>query len=285
MNVEEKHQLILHILNWYKKNKRDLPWRKTRDPYYILVSEVMLQQTQVSRVVDKYQSFLKKFPTISTLARARAGTVITQWQGLGYNRRALFLQKTAQAVVKEYNGEFPKDLELLKTLPGIGDYTARAILSFAFKEKVPMMDTNHRKFYSRIFTNATNDKELLVCAEELLFGLTKQEIYNWNQGLMDFMSAVARNETGDTIDWFNQRYPEQSNTVKKVKKIKKQKPFKETDRYIRGRIIDLLREEKKLSLHRTKNILNLDKEKFVHIVKGLHKDGLIKIQGKSIMLP
>lgn len=286
MRGEQRDRIIGAVLGWYKKNKRDLPWRRTHDPYYILISEIMLQQTQVPRVIEKYTSFIKRFPTLQKLARARTATVITEWKGLGYNRRALFLQRTAQAVVKEHEGKFPKNLETLKSLPGIGDYTARAILSFAFKEKVAMMDVNHRKFYARIFPNAKNDKELLRLAEDMLFGLTRQQYYNWNQGLMDFRSALAKGETGGELDWFLKKYPPQETSYKNSDTSKKKKkPFKETDRYVRGRIIDLLREEKKVSLARTKKVLNVENEKFERVIQGLIRDGLIKQVQKSIMLP
>ena len=146
-----EEQIRKKILTWYAIAKRDhFPWRKTRNPYKILVSEVMLQQTQVSRVIDKYREFLRVFPNAKKLSDAKASEVITAWAGLGYNRRALFLQKTAKAVREVHGGRFPKYLEMLKTLPGVGDYTARAVLSFAFEQPVPMMDTNHRRFYQRV---------------------------------------------------------------------------------------------------------------------------------------
>ena len=161
MTGVERKKIQQRVLHWYKQNKRNLPWRQTHDPYHILVAEIMLQQTQVQRVIEKYQSFLKRFPTVQKLARAKASSVITEWKGLGYNRRALFLQRSAQSVVKDHGGRFPRTISELVSLPGIGDYTARAVLSFAFKKPVPMMDTNHRKFYSRLFPKAKNDKELI----------------------------------------------------------------------------------------------------------------------------
>src|SRR5690606_8760348 len=134
-----------------------------------------------SRVVEKYFQFLQQFPTVEMLAKAKSANVLIAWQGLGYNRRALYLQRTAQVVVSEYGGTFPKNIALLKQLPGIGDYTARAILSFAFLKKTPMIDTNHRKWYLRVFGTHMTDSQLLEEANSLLEGYTGRDIYQWNQ--------------------------------------------------------------------------------------------------------
>ena len=186
----KRKQICSRLLGWYVEHQRDLPWRRTEDPYNILVSEVMLQQTQVSRVLEKYREFLHAFPTVQALAKAKTSAVIKTWKGLGYNRRALFLQRTAQAVVNEHGGTFPQTLEALVKLPGVGDYTARAILSFALDKQVPMMDTNHRRFYSRVLhgIKKVKDKDLLVDALVLL---PKKKAYDWNQALMDFGSSIC----------------------------------------------------------------------------------------------
>ncbi|MBT6334420.1 MAG: A/G-specific adenine glycosylase, partial [Candidatus Magasanikbacteria bacterium] len=178
------------LLRWYKKYQRDLPWRHTRDPYTILVSEIMLQQTQVERVIPKYHAFLRAFPTVKVLANAKTADVIRMWKGLGYNRRALFLQRAAKVVCDEFSGVFPDTLKELITLPGVGDYTARAVMSFAFEKKVPMMDTNHRRFYTRVYYGIkdVSDKDLLITAEEVF---SKCRAYDWNQALMDFGSTIC----------------------------------------------------------------------------------------------
>src|SRR5947209_5826535 len=126
------------ILDWYDTFKRNLPWRGDPDPYHILVSEIMLQQTQVDRVIQKYLAFLQRFPTLAHLATASTADVLRQWQGLGYNRRALNLKRAAEAVVQNYGGEMPRTVEALEGLPGIGKYTARAVASFAFGLQVPV---------------------------------------------------------------------------------------------------------------------------------------------------
>ncbi len=278
MKLEQK------ILSWYSINKRNLPWRKTRDPYKILVSEVMLQQTQVDRVVPKYKAFLKAFPNVKKLAEAKTSDVIKAWAGLGYNRRALYLQKTAQAVVLQYKGKFPKDLELLKELPGIGDYTARAILSFAFGEVVPVLDTNHRKFYQRTYfgKKLVSDDKLLVKAQHVIADFDVDDVYHWNQALMDFMSAVTAASQDSFILWYQKTYP----APKKKKLTKTTVRFLDTDRYFRGRIIDLLREKgSTTSLSLAKKFSLIPKERVQKIINGLQKDGLILVKNKRILLP
>lgn len=299
MNKQQK-QLIQNILTWYGENGRDLPWRRTSDPYKVLVSEIMLQQTQVSRVLEKYVEFLSAFPTMYDLANASTADVITVWKGLGYNRRALFLQKTAQAVVGEYNGKFPKNIDALKALPGIGDYTARAVLSFAFDEPVPMMDTNHRKLYMRVFFDSyVKDDVLLKKAEEVItYVLTEQplqsfgqlplkkgkqtNVWHWNQALMDFMSAVNRKDDDVFVQKFIQKYP--AIEVPKKKK-KKAVPFKQTNRYIRGRIIDRLRADSKVSKRAMQSQLKeFEKDRVNMNIQNLEAEGLIKVIKQSIVL-
>ncbi len=308
--------LVTKILVWYGQHGRLLPWRSTNDPYCILVSEVMLQQTQVSRVIEKYNEFLKAFPTVHDLAKAKTADVIRAWKGLGYNRRALFLQRTAQAVVEQYGRKFPKDVTLLKKLPGIGEYTARAVLCFAFKKDVAVLDTNHRKFYSRVFGGGLSDKELLIEADgfieniptslrgaratrqsttsgQLSTGLLRSVVrndvgsnvvYDWNQALMDFVSATERGESDETIDWFNAVYPPQQLVKNNVKK--KVIPFKQTDRYIRGQIIDILRAQKSTSVVLLQEkFVEFPKERVEKVVLGLIKDGLIKREKRGIVLP
>jgi A/G-specific adenine glycosylase len=135
------------LLEWFAGAARDLPWRRTRDPYAILVSEVMLQQTQVARVLERYEPWLERWPTPAALAAAPAADVLRAWSGLGYNRRALSLQNAARRVVEL--GEFPRDVEGLERLPGIGPYTARAIACFAFGTQVTALDTNVRRVLER----------------------------------------------------------------------------------------------------------------------------------------
>lgn len=313
LNMERDQLIIKSILRWYEKNKRDLPWRKTRNPYRILVSEIMLQQTQVDRVIPKYKAFLKQFPTVRALANASVSDVIKAWAGLGYNRRALFLQKTAKAVVEQYNGRFPKDLQLLKELPGIGDYTARAVLSFGYGEPVAMMDTNHRRFYQRVFFKGElqNDKALLVFADAFVANMKKDQVYDWNQALMDFGSLICLtssprceicplkdvccnitmldNKNSASSDKRFGRSLSRRHSRDRVNSRVKEKakvPFKETDRFVRGRIIDRLREEEKVKVAVIRKLFpHIDDKRWKKIILRLAEDGLIKVVGNSMMLP
>jgi len=294
--VDRRKYIIIPVLQWYSQNKRNLPWRRTVSPYRILVSEVMLQQTQVDRVISKYRDFLRQFPSIKKLATASAGDVITAWQGLGYNRRALYLQKTATTLRKEYGGRFPQDLASLKQLPGIGDYTARALLSFAFDKPVAMLDTNHRKFYSRLFhqDGVSSDLDLLEKTQELLeeilvtptlFCDGKSMVYHWNQALMDF-GALFLVRGADLskcpIRDFSAHVPEFLGEKKKKNTI----PFRQTDRYYRGRIVDLLRKKKSMKTRDMAQMFaDMPKSRQQSIIQGLIRDGLIKKVGYSMLLP
>lgn len=181
------------ILGWYKKHKRDLPWRNTSDPYKILVSEIMLQQTQVSRVLPKYELFLQTFPTIEDLAAAPDKKLLSVWSGLGYWRRARFLKETAKAVATDFHGKFPQDVPTLKKLPGIGPYTAGAIACFAFNSIEPFIDTNIRRVYLHFFfpnKAQVSDNEILAIAQK---AIPKNNPKNWHWALFDYGATVLKN--------------------------------------------------------------------------------------------
>ena len=167
------------ILAWYDAVRRDLPWRRTRDPYAILVSEVMLQQTQVARVVPYYEAFLARFPDEAALAPAPVADVLRLWSGLGYNRRALALQAAAAAVARD---GWPADVEGLLALPGVGPYTAAAVASFAFGEQAAAVDTNVRRVIERLDRRRRRPPELARRAERLMPG---GRAADWNQALME----------------------------------------------------------------------------------------------------
>src|SRR5579884_3405602 len=182
------------LIDWYRVNRRDLPWRRTRDPYRILVSEVMLQQTQVDRVVPKYHAFLERFPTLRALAEAPTADVIRAWSGLGYNRRAVNLQRAAQAVVERHGGVMPRERAALEALPGIGRYTAGAIICFAYEQDAGFLDTNIRRVLHRVFygpelpEERATPRELSALADELV---PPGEGYEWNQALMELGALVC----------------------------------------------------------------------------------------------
>ena len=138
------------VLGWYRQHGRDLPWRASDDPYHAMVAEFMLQQTGVGRVLPVYASFLERFPTLAVLADAPVADVIRAWSGMGYNRRAINLQRAARVIMEKHGGVIPRDPRVLETLPGIGRYTAAAIACFAFHRPVPVMDTNIRRVLGRL---------------------------------------------------------------------------------------------------------------------------------------
>jgi len=250
------------ILDWYTQNQRDLPWRNLpvdergyRDPYAILVSEVMLQQTQVVRVIPKYEAWLQKFPSVQILAKAKVADVLTYWSGLGYNRRALNLKKTAEVVVEKYNGVFPSTEKELLALSGIGTYTARALLCFAFNKQMPVVDTNVRKVIMtkllpelssmlsmNVFLkdeqskdkNILDEKEIQAIAEVLL---PHERAYEWNQALMDYSREVLKKE--------------------KII-IPKQSKFVGSRRYYRGQIVKILIVRKKVNFMQLGKLLRKD---------------------------
>ena len=186
------------LLCWYEEQGRRLPWRQTRDPYAILVAEMMLQQTQVDRVMPKYAAFLAAFPTLAALAAASRGEVIRQWAGLGYNRRAVYLHRIAQQVVADHNGKLPTDPATLRTLPGIGRYTAAAVACFAAETPVAVLDTNVRRVLGRVFLDAwfSDDEPTETPPERTGWllaeaALPRQSAYAWNQALMDLGATVC----------------------------------------------------------------------------------------------
>src|SRR3989338_7341724 len=153
------------LLQWYRKNKRDLPWRRTKDPYAIWISEIMLQQTQVDTVIPYYEKFLKKFPTVEKLAHSQEETVLSSWSGLGYYSRARNLHKAAKIILEEHNGQIPRKRDAILKLPGIGRYTAGAILSIAYNKKEPILDGNVIRVLTRLHAIQKDPEESEVKKE------------------------------------------------------------------------------------------------------------------------
>src|SRR6266481_3059309 len=191
---EQLERVHFFLLQWYAAARRDLPWRSTDDPYAILVSEIMLQQTQVERVLPKYRQFLATFPTLADLAAAPTADVISIWVPLGYNMRAVRLQSIARQVIAEYGGRIPDTIDGLLKLKGIGRYTAGAIACFAYSKQVATVDTNIRRVLHRIFLGLEHpepqaqEREMLALAERVL---PEGNAYDWNQALMDLGATIC----------------------------------------------------------------------------------------------
>jgi A/G-specific adenine glycosylase len=217
----------------YSQHGRSLPWRQPGpegnfDPYCIMVSEIMLQQTQVTRVMPKYQLFLQRFPDTQTLAGAKLGEVLQIWSGLGYNRRAKFLHQAAQAIVSEHNSAFPKTLNTLTKLPGIGKNTAGAILAYAFNQPVVFVETNIRTVYIHHFFDGhdkVSDTEILELVAATLDKASPREFY-W--ALMDYGTHLKAS---------------QGNIARRSSHYSKQSVFQGSKRQIRGRVLKLLTEQ------------------------------------------
>ncbi len=216
------------------QGRHDLPWRKTRDPYAILVSEVMLQQTQVSRVEGFYGRFLEKFPDFRTLADARASDVLAAWQGLGYNRRALSLKRLAETVMGEYGGNLPSDRAALERLPGIGKGTSGSLMAFVFNKPELFIETNIRRvfihhFFPRMRRGVT-DEEIERYIQRTMDHAHPRE---WYWALMDYGATLGRSAQGIG-----------SNPNRRSAHYKKQGTFRGSDRELRGRILRYLLSQK-----------------------------------------
>ncbi len=299
------------LLDWFERTARDLPWRDSCDPYHILTSEMMLQQTQVDRVVPKYIAFLETFPTIETLAAAPTAEVIRRWAGLGYNRRAVNLQRTARTVLEEYNGIFPQDPVTLQQLPGIGPYTAGAVACFAFGHDVAFLDTNMRRVITRCClgnpTPPPRERDLLVLAKELI---PAGKGWLWNQALIELgalvcsarspacpqcpLNPICQAVQAPTSANITYQTSNPTSTRAKVaeRKTVYRAPYKGSSRYYRGRIIAFLRDIPDESFATRAEIKAAVAEDEQHTDAWLHSlldalvhDGLIEQDGVHVRLP
>ncbi len=190
--LAKKRKFQKQLLKWYGEHGRDLPWRRTENPYKVLVSEIMLQQTQVDRVIPKFHEFLEKYPTVQDLAQAQPEEVRKTWYPLGYNIRPYRLHGIACEAMERYGGNIPSQEEELLSMKGIGKYTAGAIQSFAFQKDAPILDTNVMRVLHRIFIGTGDPKKqksmLWILSEKLI---PKGKGYDFNQALMDFGAMVC----------------------------------------------------------------------------------------------
>src|SRR5271167_2599654 len=168
LNSANLNKLRTALLDWYQQNRRELPWRRSADPYRVWVSEIMLQQTRVAAVLYHYARFLQRFPTVQALASAREQSVLALWSGLGYYHRARRLHQAAKVIIRERKGEFPRSAEAWRELPGIGRYTAAAIASIAFGERVAVVDGNVERVLKRLFGRAEGREAAWLRAETML---------------------------------------------------------------------------------------------------------------------
>lgn len=252
------------IWKYYKEHGRDFVWRKNITPYFVVVSEIMLQQTQTKRVAEKFPEFIKLFPNFTALAHATPAQVIIAWQGLGYNRRALFLHKLSKKIVHEYKGKLPQNLSELITLPGIGKNTAGSIMAFACNQPVVFIETNIRSvFLHEFFPNQTeiSDTELLPLIEA---SVSKDQPREWYYALMDYGVMLKK---------------QNKNPSRASKHHHKQSVFKGSERAVRGEIVRVLAQKPSTLRELKKHITHFDSKyisKTAHILACLADEGFIE---------
>ena len=258
------------VYGYAAEHRRELPWRQGSDPYRVLVSEVMLQQTQVERVIPKFLAFVDRFPDLQTLANAPLPELLVFWQGLGYNRRALNLQRAARMIVEQWDGRVPDDPVLLQQLPGIGPYTAGAVCAFAFNQPQLFLETNIRAVLLHFFfagQRGITDKQLLPVVEAVLDRTNPRDWYN---GLMDYGSDLKR------------RFP---NPTRRSRHHTTQSRFEGSDRQIRGAILRLLLGSMGLTVTVLQRELDIESKRLERIVEGMLKDGLVQRQSERLVIP
>ncbi|MEK7649904.1 MAG: A/G-specific adenine glycosylase [Patescibacteria group bacterium] len=214
------------VLTWYRAyGRHDLPWRHTRDPYRILVSEIMLQQTQVDRVREKYGEFLRAFPSMRKLAKSTPASVVRVWKGLGYNRRALNLRRAALAITQQHAGHLPQDIATLESLPGIGPYTARAVRVFVWNRREVVLETNIRRVYLHYFfpgRRSVRDSEIEEMIERTLPARNARE---WYWALMDYGARALKGI---------------ENPNRRSRHYARQSRFEGSQRYARAKLLDFI---------------------------------------------
>jgi A/G-specific adenine glycosylase len=256
------------IYTYFQDFGRSFEWRENIDPYFVVVSEIMLQQTQTDRVKEKFREFIHAFPTINNLAQAPFKQVLQVWQGLGYNRRALYLYDFAQKIVLEYDSIIPDDPEILKQFKGIGPNTAASICAFAFNKPVVFIETNIRSVFIHFFfgnQEKVSDKELLPLIAQ---ALDTQNPRKWYYALMDYGVMLKK----------------QYNPSRKSTHYAKQSKFEGSDRQIRGQILKILTQHEQLSNTALIKLINKDKKRVNALLEQLIQEKLIIMHNKRYMI-
>jgi len=252
------------IYEYFNQYGRDLPWRKTENPYHIFVSEIMLQQTQVERVIQKYGHFISVFPDFTSLTRAALKDTLRIWQGLGYNRRALALVRAAHTISAEYGGTLPQGPEQLAKLPGIGKTTAASISVFAFNKPAVFIETNIRRVFIHQFfaeNDNINDRDIRPLVEETL---DRSNPRMWYHALMDYGAMLKK---------------VLQNPNRKSSHYKKQPPFEGSDRQVRGEILRVLLNNPSLSVSEIGKTIHIARKRLNKILDQLEQEGFIREHG------
>ena len=276
------------LLKWWPEVARDLPWRQTRDPWLVLVSEVMSQQTQVARVVPKWTAFIDRFPTPADAAAVQAGDLISMWVGLGYNRRALMLHSCAVEIVERHQGLVPDTLDELLALSGIGPYTARAVLAFAFETEVGVLDTNVGRVLARLGGRQLDRAQAQEWADWLV---PSGKSWEWNQAILDFGAEVCQKRTPHcdrcAVKLMCQWQGSGSDpAVGSAAVSVAQSKFEGSDRQGRARLVSKLRSGPMPTPGALDALgFGLDVERAERVLSGLLADGMVVVTDNSVRLP
>ncbi len=257
------------IYQHYHEHARPMPWRRTKDPYRILISEVMLQQTQVERVLVKYREFIRAFPNFSQLAKAELSEVLKVWQGMGYNRRGIALKRLAEIVMQGHKGKLPSDPEELIKLPGIGRYSAAAIHTFATNSPTLFIETNIRRVYIHFFfgdREGIRDDEIMQLVEKTMDTENPRE---WYYALMDYGVKLKKEVT---------------NPNRRSAHYTKQSRFEGSDRQVRGAILKALLQKQGMTKLALKTKISIVPDNFDQIVDGLIAEGFLKKAGNRLLI-
>jgi len=269
--TKQEREFQTFVLDWFDKcGRHDLPWRQTHDPYLILVSELMLQQTQVVRVIPKYKAFISKYPTAVVLDVASLGDILRLWQGLGYNRRAKFLLECAQQVSQAHDGVFPSSYEELLKLPGIGPYTASAVCAFAYNQPVVLIETNVRQVMIHHFFNNKNEVTEAQILDKVRRTLPVENARDWYAALMDY---------GSHLKAMN------GNNTRIVAGYSKQSKFKGSNREVRAAIVRLLAKQTCSKEELWQALGQYDEGKIQPQLDALLQDGMVLSRNGIYRLP
>ncbi len=266
---ESLRQFQAMVLRYYRACGRDLAWRRTTNPYRIVVSEIMLQQTQVERVSERYPRFIAAFPDFPSLAGAPVHQVLTEWQGMGYNRRALHLKECAARVVQDHAGKLPDDPDILVTLPGIGRATAASICAFAFNKPIVFIETNIRRVFIHYFFSsgtAVEDAQILPLVAKTLYHRSPRMWYN---ALMDLGTDLKKSVP---------------NPNRKSRQYTKQAAFEGSDRQVRGAVLRLLLKKSPRQFGDLVHLTGGDTARIGRIIADLAKDGFLVQDHDTIRL-
>ncbi len=292
VEIDHRQKTIESLLEWGEDLRRDLPWRHTRDSWAVLVSELMLQQTQVARVLPRFDAFMEQFPTPAACAAASPGAVIERWDGLGYNRRARYLHQAATAIVERHDGEVPDTLDALLALPGIGAYTARAVLAFAFEADHGVVDTNAARFLARaVAGRRLSAKEAQQLADAMV---PHGQAWAWNQAVMDLGAAVCRKRDPSCTEcplaascaWYLAGRPSPDPADGSAGTSTPQSKFDGSDRQGRGRLVKALRTGP-VEMSRVPDAVGWpeDPERARRVADGLVGEGLAEYVDGMLSLP